>query len=58
MVKNVVALGARQAATDLFPKASFLATMRQALQHNCALLELNEQAFAWGEKAYQEAVGS
>jgi 2-oxoisovalerate ferredoxin oxidoreductase beta subunit len=58
MVKNVVALGALQAATNLFPKASFLATMRQALQHNCALLELNEQAFAWGEKAYQEAVGS
>jgi 2-oxoisovalerate ferredoxin oxidoreductase beta subunit len=55
MVKNVVALGAMQAATKLFPRQSFLNTMRQALQHDCALLALNEEAFAWGEKAYQEA---
>jgi 2-oxoisovalerate ferredoxin oxidoreductase beta subunit len=55
MVKNVVALGAMQAATNLFPKESFLNTMRQALQHDCALLTLNEEAFAWGEKAYQDA---
>ncbi len=56
MVKNVVALGALQAATRLFPRDSFLNTMRQALKDNCALLELNEQAFTWGEKAYREAV--
>jgi 2-oxoisovalerate ferredoxin oxidoreductase beta subunit len=56
MVKNVVALGAMQAATNLFPKESFLATLRQALQDRCALLELNEEAFAWGEKAYREAI--
>jgi 2-oxoisovalerate ferredoxin oxidoreductase beta subunit len=55
MVKNVVALGAMQAATNLFPKESILATMRQALKDRCALLALNEEAFAWGEKAYQEA---
>ncbi len=55
LVKNVVALGALQAATELFPKESFLATMRQALQDRCALLELNEEAFARGGKAYQEA---
>ncbi|MGD2215996.1 MAG: 2-oxoacid:acceptor oxidoreductase family protein [Gemmatimonadales bacterium] len=55
MVKNVVALGAMQAATRLFPKESFLYTMRQALQHDCSLLALNEEAFAWGEKSYQEA---
>ncbi len=55
MVKNVVALGAMQAATNLFPRESFLNTMRQALQHDCALLALNEEAFAWGEKAYKEA---
>ena len=55
MVKNVVALGAMQAATNLFPKESFLATMRQALRHDCALLDLNEEAFAWGGKAYAEA---
>ncbi len=55
MVKNVVALGAMQAATNLFPRESFLNTMRQALQHNCSLLALNEEAFAWGEKAYRGA---
>jgi 2-oxoisovalerate ferredoxin oxidoreductase beta subunit len=58
MVKNVVALGAMQAATHLFPKESFLTTMRQALKHQCALLELNEEAFAWGGKAYEEATNS
>jgi 2-oxoisovalerate ferredoxin oxidoreductase beta subunit len=55
MVNNVVALGAMQAATNLFPKESFLTTLRQALKHQCALLELNEEAFAWGETAYEEA---
>jgi 2-oxoisovalerate ferredoxin oxidoreductase beta subunit len=55
MVKNVVALGAMQAATNLFPRESFLNTMRQALQLDCALLDLNEEAFARGEKAYKEA---
>lgn len=58
MVKNVVALGAMQAATHLFPKESFLTTIRQALKHQCALLELNEEAFAWGSKAYEEATNS
>jgi len=58
MVKNVVALGAMQAATNLFPKESFLTTLRQALKHQCALLELNEEAFAWGGKAYEEATNS
>jgi 2-oxoisovalerate ferredoxin oxidoreductase beta subunit len=58
MVKNVVALGAMQAATNLFPKESFLATIGQALKDRCALLELNQEAFAWGEKAFQEATGS
>ncbi len=58
MVKNVVALGAMQAATDLFPKESFLATLSQALQDQCALLALNEEAFAWGARAYAEAKSS
>ena len=55
MVKNVVALGALQAATELFPKESFLSTMRQALKDRCALLEINEEAFARGGRAYQES---
>ncbi len=54
MVKNVVALGALQAATQLFPRESFLATMRQALKERCALLAINEEAFAWGIRAFEE----
>ena len=54
MVKNVVALGALQAATDLFPRESFLAVMRDALQKDCALLALNEEAFGWGERTLRE----
>ncbi len=55
MVKNVVALGAVQAATELFPEESFVATMRAALQEDCALLQLNEAAFARGIAAFREA---
>jgi 2-oxoisovalerate ferredoxin oxidoreductase beta subunit len=54
MVKNVVALGALQAATQLFPRESFLSTMRQALKERCALLAINEEAFAWGVRAFEE----
>ncbi len=56
MVKNVVALGALQAATKLFPKESFLATLRKALRDNCTILALNEEAFARGGKALEEAM--
>ena len=56
-VKNVVALGAMQAATQLFPNESFLATIRQALSHNCAMIALNEEAFGWGIKAFEEVSG-
>jgi 2-oxoisovalerate ferredoxin oxidoreductase beta subunit len=55
MVKNVVALGALQAATELFPRESFVTTMRDALKKDCALLELNEAAFDYGVEAYREA---
>jgi 2-oxoisovalerate ferredoxin oxidoreductase beta subunit len=58
MVKNVVALGALQAATDLFPAESFLTVMRDALKKDCALLELNEQAFSWGGRTLKELAGS
>ncbi len=55
MVKNVVALGALQAASDLFPEATFLTAMRQALRDHCALLPLNEEAFARGARAARGA---
>jgi len=55
IVKNIVALGAVQEATRLFPKETFLAAIRQALAEKCALIPLNEEAFAWGAKAAAEA---
>jgi 2-oxoisovalerate ferredoxin oxidoreductase beta subunit len=54
MVKNVVALGALQAATNLFARESFLDVMRAALQKDCAMFALNEEAFAWGDRIFKE----
>ena len=48
VVKNIVALGALQAATSLFPAETLLAAVRQALAHKPSLIPLNEQAFAAG----------
>ncbi len=52
VVKNIVALGALQAATGLFPEETFLHAVRQALRDKCALIPLNEEAFAWGVKSF------
>ena len=54
VVKNIVALGALQAATGLFPRETLMATVRQMLKDKCALIPLNEQAYAWGIKAAEE----
>lgn len=54
MVKNIVALGALQAATNLFPKESFLTAIGQALRDKCSLIPLNEEAFKWGIKAFED----
>ncbi len=51
VVKNVVALGALQAATNLFPSETFLTAIRQALKEKCAMIPLNEEAFGWGVRA-------
>ena len=51
IVKNVVALGALQEATRLFPKDTFLTAIRQALKDKCAMIPLNEQAFELGRKS-------
>ncbi|WP_306591767.1 2-oxoacid:acceptor oxidoreductase family protein [Geothrix sp. 21YS21S-4] len=53
VVKNIVALGALQAATNLFPKDTFLTAIRVALKDKCALIPLNEEAFAWGVKSVE-----
>jgi len=55
IVKNIVALGAVQEATRLFPKETFLTAVRQALAEKCALIPLNEEAFARGARAAADA---
>ena len=50
-VKNVAALGALQAATNLFPPESFIEALRQMLHDKCALIDINEAAFAQGRQA-------
>ncbi|MEK6768536.1 MAG: 2-oxoacid:acceptor oxidoreductase family protein [Gemmatimonadota bacterium] len=54
VVKNVVALGALQEVTNLFPAETFLTAMRQELREKCALIPLNEEAFARGQRAVRE----
>ncbi len=49
--KNVVALGALQAITNIFPKDTFLTAIRQALKEKAKVIPLNEEAFARGQKA-------
>jgi 2-oxoisovalerate ferredoxin oxidoreductase beta subunit len=56
MVKNVIAVGAMCQATALFPRESFLASLREALKSRCALVPLNEEAFQWGERSCREAM--
>jgi Pyruvate/2-oxoacid:ferredoxin oxidoreductase gamma subunit len=56
LVKNVVALGAMQQATQLLPMDSFLTTLRMSLRDNCAMSDLNEEAFKWGVKAAKEGI--
>lgn len=48
MVKNVVALGALQAITGLFPKETFIAAIRASLSGQRAMLALDIEAFERG----------
>jgi 2-oxoglutarate ferredoxin oxidoreductase subunit alpha len=48
LVKSVVALGALQGVTRIFPKATFLAAIRDALRGKGAMVALDEQAFERG----------
>ena len=54
VVKNVVALGALQEATGLFPKEAFLTAIRLALKEKAKLIPLNEEAFARGAALARE----
>ncbi len=48
-VKNIVALGALNAAAKLFPDQTFLNTLKRALGGKTELLPLNEAAYAAGK---------
>lgn len=54
VVKNVVALGALQAATGMLPEESLLTALRRSLIDKCALVPLNEAAFHVGVQAIVE----
>ena len=56
MVKNVVALGVLQAATELLPASAILATLRHVLKDKASVLPLNEAAFAAGQQAVAPVV--
>jgi 2-oxoisovalerate ferredoxin oxidoreductase beta subunit len=58
LVKNVVALGALQGATRLFPAETFLGVIRQALQKRPALVAVNAEAFERGVRAVERGWGS
>jgi 2-oxoisovalerate ferredoxin oxidoreductase beta subunit len=51
VVKNVVALGALQAATNIFPAETLLGSIRQALRDKPKLIPINEEAFERGRAA-------
>jgi 2-oxoisovalerate ferredoxin oxidoreductase beta subunit len=55
-VKNIVALGAFQAASRLAPAESFRAAIGETLRSQGQLLPLNEQAFALGGEAVRGGV--
>ena len=55
VVKNIVALGALQAATGLFPEATLMDAVRQMLKDKSALIPLNEKAYTAGIEAVEAA---
>ncbi|MCA9547052.1 MAG: 2-oxoacid:acceptor oxidoreductase family protein [Myxococcales bacterium] len=57
VVKNIVALGALQAATGLFPADTFKVALEQALHDKCSMIPVNLQAFAAGADAVKAQLG-
>ena len=57
-MKNVVALGALQGATGIFPPETFLGVIRQALQKRAALAAVNAEAFERGMRAVERGWGT
>lgn len=56
LVKNIVALGALQAATDILPAKSLLAAIEGALAEKCATIPLNLKAFRQGQQALKTQI--
>ena len=56
VVKNVVALGALQQATDLLADEALLTALRRSLKSKCAMIPVNEEAYRWGAKAVSEEI--
>jgi len=56
LVKNVVALGALQGATKIFPKQTFLTAVRGALTYKRSMIPINEEAFELGAELAAEQV--
>jgi Pyruvate/2-oxoacid:ferredoxin oxidoreductase gamma subunit len=54
--KNIVSLGALAAATDMFPRETFLTAIKQALKEKASLMPLNEAAFDKGFAAAKECM--
>lgn len=58
VVKNIVALGALQEVTAVFPPQTFLSSIRAALRDRSAMISLNEAAFEEGRRCAAEAISS
>jgi 2-oxoisovalerate ferredoxin oxidoreductase beta subunit len=58
LVKNVVAVGALQGATKVFPEETFLTAICAALKDKCAMIPINEHAFRVGAKLAEEQLGN
>ena len=51
MIVAVFGASLLQAATGIFPEATFLTAIRHALREKAALIPINEQAFGRGVEA-------
>ena len=58
MVKNIVALGALQAATGLLPPDRILTTLRHLLKDKPSVLPANEAGFLAGQRAVEAMVAA
>lgn len=56
VVKNMVALGALEEATHLLDEEVLLSVLRASLADKCAMIPLNEEAYAWGARAVREGI--